>query len=374
MVYPGAGIANSTGTAWGTSYTTTGTGTVVALATSPTFVTPILGTPTSGTLTNCTGYTYANLSGTVPTWNQNTTGTAAGLSATLAVASGGTGVTTSTGTGNNVLSTSPTFVTPILGTPTSGTLTNCTFPTLNQNTTGSSGSCTGNAATASNASLLNSISAVNLYNNMGQVHSTSSSFDAQGAALTRDFGYRYVQGSTNGPGTNGASQYYAWNIGLGSDYAYNTYAAQFALPRDVTTPYLSVRYEEGGALKAWQKIAAGYADSAGTATSATTATTATNLAGAVFSTGSTGYYTIRSSGLIIQWGQATLGANTSTTTNYAITFPTASLATTSGSPIGATSGTSGWAPSGACPNNTSSARIWNTDDSTNTIWYIAVGY
>jgi hypothetical protein len=35
-----------------------------------------------------------------------------------------------------------------LGTPSSGTLTNCTFPTLNQNTTGSSGSCTGNAATA----------------------------------------------------------------------------------------------------------------------------------------------------------------------------------------------------------------------------------
>lgn len=36
-----------------------------------------LGTPASGTLTNCTGYTYANLSGTVPTWNQNTTGNAA---------------------------------------------------------------------------------------------------------------------------------------------------------------------------------------------------------------------------------------------------------------------------------------------------------
>ena len=53
-VYPGAGIANSTGTAWGTSYTTTGTGTVVALATSPTLTTPVLGTPTSGNLTNCT--------------------------------------------------------------------------------------------------------------------------------------------------------------------------------------------------------------------------------------------------------------------------------------------------------------------------------
>jgi hypothetical protein len=75
-----------------------------------------LGTPSSGTLTNCT----------FPTLNQNTSGTAAGLSATLAVASGGTGVTSSTGSGSNVLSTSPTLVSPILGTPTSGNLSNCT--------------------------------------------------------------------------------------------------------------------------------------------------------------------------------------------------------------------------------------------------------
>jgi hypothetical protein len=54
MTYPSAGIPNSTGTAWGTSYTTSGSGTVVALTTSPTFVTPILGTPTSGNLSNCT--------------------------------------------------------------------------------------------------------------------------------------------------------------------------------------------------------------------------------------------------------------------------------------------------------------------------------
>ena len=39
--------------------------------------------------------------------------------------------------------TSPTFTAPVLGTPASGTLTNCTFPTLNQNTTGSAGSVTG---------------------------------------------------------------------------------------------------------------------------------------------------------------------------------------------------------------------------------------
>ena len=86
----------------------TGTGALV-FATSPTLVTPTLGTPASGTLTSCTGLPIV-----------------AGTTGTLSVARGGTGVTTSTGSGANVLSTSPTLVTPILGTPTSGTLTNCT--------------------------------------------------------------------------------------------------------------------------------------------------------------------------------------------------------------------------------------------------------
>ena len=54
QTYPGSGIPNSTGSAWGTSYSTTGSGTVVALATSPSFTTPVLGTPTSGNLSNCT--------------------------------------------------------------------------------------------------------------------------------------------------------------------------------------------------------------------------------------------------------------------------------------------------------------------------------
>jgi len=48
------------------------------------------------------------------------------LPTALAVIYGGTGVTTSTGSGSTVLSTSPTLVTPILGTPTSATLTNAT--------------------------------------------------------------------------------------------------------------------------------------------------------------------------------------------------------------------------------------------------------
>jgi len=64
-----------------------------------------------------------------------TTGTIT-LAGTLAVANGGTGVTTSTGSGNNVLSTSPTLVTPLLGTPTSGVATNLTGLPLTTGVTG----------------------------------------------------------------------------------------------------------------------------------------------------------------------------------------------------------------------------------------------
>ena len=54
----------------------------------------------------------------------------------LAVSGGGTGATTSTGTGDLVLSTSPTLVTPVLGTPTSATLTNATGLPLTTGVTG----------------------------------------------------------------------------------------------------------------------------------------------------------------------------------------------------------------------------------------------
>ena len=51
------------------------------------------GTGSSATEPAWANIGYNDLSGTVPTWNQNTTGTAAGLSSTLAVSSGGTGAT-----------------------------------------------------------------------------------------------------------------------------------------------------------------------------------------------------------------------------------------------------------------------------------------
>ena len=179
------------GVSTGIASTTTGTGVVTALGVNVGSAGAVvvnggaLGTPSSGALTNCT----------FPTLNQNTTGTAAGLSTTLAVASGGTGltagtsggvlyysaagtlassaaltlnaivlgggagaapVTTTTGTGV-VAALSVNLGLPgavvqngsALGTPSSGTLTNCTFPTLNQNTTGTAAGLSTTLAVAS---------------------------------------------------------------------------------------------------------------------------------------------------------------------------------------------------------------------------------
>jgi len=59
------------------------------------------------------------------------------ITGVLSVAQGGTAVTTSTGTGNAVLSNNATLVAPALGTPASGNLSNCTgFPTAATTTTG----------------------------------------------------------------------------------------------------------------------------------------------------------------------------------------------------------------------------------------------
>lgn len=96
----------------------TGSGALV-FATSPVLTTPNLGTPSVVTLTNGTGLPVAT----------GISGLGTGVATFLATPTSANliaAVTNETGTGSLVFATSPTLVTPALGTPSSATLTNAT--------------------------------------------------------------------------------------------------------------------------------------------------------------------------------------------------------------------------------------------------------
>ena len=85
--------------------------------------------------TTTTGVPSIAVAADFPILNQNTSGSAASLSATLAVASGGTGGTTSTGSGAVVLANTPTLITPDIGVATGTSLVLSGDLTVNGTTT-----------------------------------------------------------------------------------------------------------------------------------------------------------------------------------------------------------------------------------------------
>lgn len=126
--------------------------------------------------------------------------------------------------------------------------------------TGASGtwgiSITGNAATVA------SLTPNQFFNNMGNNHSTYTDFNS-----VPNFGVYYVQAGTNSPTGVSSHQWYGFTLGLGNQYPIADYATQLYWPRRAqnSDTYVYVRDREGGSWTGWNKIKAGYADSAGSA-------------------------------------------------------------------------------------------------------------
>ena len=209
LTFPTSGTVTALGN------TTTGSGAIV-LATSPTLVTPALGTPSSGVLSSCTGYAVGNLTGagtgvlTALAVNVGSAGSFVTFNGALGTPSSGdltncTGITPSnigglgagvatwlgtpssanlaaavtdeTGSGSLVFATSPTLVSPALGTPTS---VNLTYGTNLPISTGVDGLGTGVATFLATPSSANLASAVTDETGSGPlVFATSPTFTSQ---------------------------------------------------------------------------------------------------------------------------------------------------------------------------------------------------
>lgn len=142
----------------------TGSGGSLVFATSPTLTTPVISSiSNTGTLT-------------LPTSTDTLVGRA------------------TTDTLTNKTLTSPTLTTPVLGTPASGTLTNCTFPTLNQDTTGTAAGVTG-----ADQSAITSVGTLTTLRTSGNVGIGNA---ASGSYKLKVYGSTWLAGAAGGATEN----------------------------------------------------------------------------------------------------------------------------------------------------------------------------